>query len=248
MCRISNGRLIAILVGSTICAGAVHSYVFIIGRTLAGLGAAGILQGALAIITHLIPLAKRQIYIGVVVSVFGFSACGGPIIGGVLSDTCGWRWCFWMFVSRSLIPVNADAAGCSNLPLGGAALLLAMVFTKTDKKGSATQHASFLRKLRALDPAGVLLLVGAVYALLFALQDAGNKYSWSSSRSIGLLICSGLLFLSFAALQYFLTDNATVPPRLLKNRTVITGSLILAFSNAASYVVSSSTTILSPIR
>lgn len=94
--------LIVILVGSIICASANHSYVFIIGRTVAGLGAAGVLQGALAIITHLIPLAKRQIYIGIVVSVFGFSACGGPILGGVLSDRCGWRWCFWMFVSEFL--------------------------------------------------------------------------------------------------------------------------------------------------
>lgn len=58
--------------------------------------AAGLLQGALGIITYIAPLENRQLYIGAVVSVFGISACGGPILGGVLSDRVGWRWCFWM--------------------------------------------------------------------------------------------------------------------------------------------------------
>lgn len=110
---------------------------------------------------------------------------------------------------------------------------------KVDMKGAATQKGTFVSKLYTFDPAGILLLVGAVYALLAALQDGGNRYSWSSSRLVGLLTCSGLLFLMFAAVQYFMGDGATVPPRLLKNRTVITGSLILAFSNAASFIVSS---------
>lgn len=90
-----------LIVGSTICATAPASYVFIIGRAVAGTGAAGLLQGALGIITYIAPLEKRQLYIGAVVSVFGISACGGPILGGVLSDRVGWRWCFWMWLYLS---------------------------------------------------------------------------------------------------------------------------------------------------
>ena len=89
-----------LVVGSTICANAPASYAFIIGRAVAGTRAAGLLQGAYGIITYIAPLEKRQLYIGAVVSVFGISACGGPILGGggVLSDRVGWRWCFWMWL------------------------------------------------------------------------------------------------------------------------------------------------------
>ena len=64
------------------CAAAPVSSVFIGGRAVAGLGAAGLLQGALAIVTFIAPLEKRQLYIGLIISVFGISACGGPILRG----------------------------------------------------------------------------------------------------------------------------------------------------------------------
>ena len=47
------------------CNALIHtSYAFIVGRVVAGLGAAGLLQGALGIITYIAPLEKRQLYIG----------------------------------------------------------------------------------------------------------------------------------------------------------------------------------------
>ena len=58
---------------------------------MAGLGAAGLLQGALAIVTFIAPLEKRQLYLGLIVSVFGISACEGPILGGALCARVSWR-------------------------------------------------------------------------------------------------------------------------------------------------------------
>ena len=71
---------------------------FIVGRAIAGLGAAGLLQGALCIISYIAPLEKRPLYIGITISVFGVSTCTGPLLGGVLTDRASWRWCFWMYV------------------------------------------------------------------------------------------------------------------------------------------------------
>jgi MFS family permease len=66
------------------------------GRALQGLGSAGILQGALAIIGDCIPLSKRTLFIALVTSIFGVATCFGPILGGVFTDSSlGWRWCFW---------------------------------------------------------------------------------------------------------------------------------------------------------
>ena len=79
-----------------LCAVAPSSAIFITGRALAGIGAAGLIQGAFGTITKIVPLEKRPAYIGVVVSTFGISACASPVLGGALTDARGWEWCFWM--------------------------------------------------------------------------------------------------------------------------------------------------------
>jgi MFS family permease len=85
-------------VGSTLCAAAPNSITFIIGRAVAGVGAAGLYQGALAIIGLMVELKKRPLYLGIVLSVFGIAVCLGPPLGGIFVDRSSWRWSFWMFV------------------------------------------------------------------------------------------------------------------------------------------------------
>ena len=87
--------------GSALCAASPSSQAFIGGRAIAGVGAAGLLQGALGIITYIAPLQKRPLYMAIVISVFGISLCVGPVLGGVLTDRVSWRWCFYMWVYRN---------------------------------------------------------------------------------------------------------------------------------------------------
>lgn len=84
-------------VGSIICATAPRSPVFVVGRGVAGIGTAGIFQGAPAVVGFIAPLEKCSLYFGIVVSVFGFATCFGPILGGAFTDHPSWRWCFWMY-------------------------------------------------------------------------------------------------------------------------------------------------------
>ena len=91
-----------VIAGSVLCAIAPTSGVFIAGRAIAELGAAGLLQGALAIITHIVKLERRPTFMGIVISVFGLSVCEGPVLGGAFIDNTSWRWCFWMCVTCQL--------------------------------------------------------------------------------------------------------------------------------------------------
>jgi fucose permease len=78
--------LIIFEVGSIICAAATSSPMFIVGRAVAGAGAAALFSGGMNIIGYSVPLQKRPIYIAALSSMFGIASVVGPILGGVLTD------------------------------------------------------------------------------------------------------------------------------------------------------------------
>lgn len=59
-----------------------------------------------------------------------------------------------------------------------------------------------------------------VTCLLLALQWGGSKYEWKDVKVIVLLVISAVLSLVFARIQFYLSDNATLPPRILRYSTV----------------------------
>lgn len=79
-------------VGSVICGAAPNAVALIVGRAVAGLGAAGIFSGAMLIIAHAVPLAKRPIYSGIIGGMYGIASVMGPLLGGVFTDKVSWRW------------------------------------------------------------------------------------------------------------------------------------------------------------
>lgn len=73
-------------VGSAVCGAAPSSVVFIVGRAVAGIGAAGIFQGGMMVIVGLVPLGKRPVFTAVFGMAFGVCAVLGPIVGGAFTD------------------------------------------------------------------------------------------------------------------------------------------------------------------
>ena len=83
--------LVLFEVGSIICAAATSSPMFIIGRAVAGAGAAALFSGGMTIIGFSVALRKRAIYIALLSSMFGIASIVGPILGGALTDRASWR-------------------------------------------------------------------------------------------------------------------------------------------------------------
>ena len=82
--------------GSILCAAAKNSTMLIVGRAVAGVGAAALFSGGITIIGYSVRLEKRPIYIALLSSMFGISSVVGPLLGGVFTDRTGWPWCFWI--------------------------------------------------------------------------------------------------------------------------------------------------------
>ena len=73
-------------VGSVLCGAAVNSEMLIVGRAVAGVGAAALFSGSMIIIGYSVPLRKRPIYVGLLSSMFGVASVVGPILGGAFTD------------------------------------------------------------------------------------------------------------------------------------------------------------------
>lgn len=226
-------------VGSTVCAAAPESKAFIVGRVVAGLGAAGILQGALAIIGYIVELERRPLFMGIVISVFGVSICIGPVMGGAIIDRVSWRWCFWMqvvLVSLGLCTAN-EMSPSSNLPIGGAALALILVFLRLRNTQNEDRALSLQEKFQHMDFVGTITFIGSICCVILALQWGGQTMPWSSAKVIALFVTSGVLAIIFGYIQWKIGDRATIPLRILRQRSILSGSTFLFFFGMLNYVV-----------
>ncbi|KAF1914749.1 permease of the major facilitator superfamily [Ampelomyces quisqualis] len=208
------GCIILFEVGSIICATARSSLIFIIGRAIAGCGAAGLMQGSFAIVTKTVRLSQRPFYFGLFVSAFGVSIGVGPVLGGMLADRGMWRWCFWI-----------------NLPLGAMVFMLVLACLKSmGVDGKADRSVcGIMQFLYRLDIGGSILLVASVSCLFMAMQWGGQSLPWGSPIVIGLVISSAVLFAFFLILEWAMGDDASVPFPVLQERSIASGGVYLFF-------------------
>lgn len=204
--------------GSLICGVAPSSEGLIIGRAVAGMGAAGLFSGAVIIITQMVPLDKRPVYQGILGAMFGIASVIGPLMGGAFTDNLTWRWCFYI-----------------NLPFGGLTAIL--IFFLFDAPEPVQGRAGARDQISQLDLPSLALFLPAIISLLLALQWGGSRYAWGNGRIIALFVIFGVLILGFVAMQGYRGDKATVPPRLIKNRNILSSACFAFFLVGSLYCI-----------
>ncbi|KAI9861360.1 MAG: hypothetical protein M1813_005257 [Trichoglossum hirsutum] len=205
--------------GSLICGAAPTSVALIVGRAIAGIGVGGIFSGALVILAYSLPLAKRPAVFGLVSGMWGIASVAGPLLGGVFTDRISWRWCFYI-----------------NLPIGAVSILVIVFILKIPREDNA-EGKSIRERILDLDLVGASILIPTVICLLLALQWGGTKYPWKNSRIIGLLVGAGILAVIFTFSQIRLGDRATLPPRILSQRSVTAGVIYSVMFGAGFFVL-----------
>lgn len=147
--RVFKAGLVIFTLGSVLCSVAPNLDSLVAFRMVQAVGGSMLNPVAMSIITNTFTDPReRARAIGVWGGVVGISMAAGPIVGGLLVDSVGWRSIFWI-----------------NLPVGLAALLLTWRYVPESRAPKA----------RRPDPVGQLLVIALLGSLTYAIIEAPNS-------------------------------------------------------------------------
>ena len=184
--------------GSVLCGMSDSIGQLIVFRTLQGLGAGAVQPIALTIIGDVFDPVKRAQIQGLFSSVWGVSAVVGPALGGILTETVGWPWVFYV-----------------NVPVGAIAVFLLLRHF----------HENVERRRHRLDWAGTLTLSAGIAALLIAVSEVGTSAGWGSPEFLGLMAAAVVLLGAFVRIEHSAAEPV-IDPKLVR-RALIGASLAI---------------------
>jgi EmrB/QacA subfamily drug resistance transporter len=157
--RVFQAGLTVFTVASLLCSVAPSLGWLVAFRALQAIGGSMLNPVAMSIITNVFTEPRdRARAIGVWGGVVGLSLALGPVLGGVLVDSIGWRAIFWV-----------------NVPVGIAAGILAALFVPE----SRSPHP------RRIDPVGQLLVVAVLASLTYGIIEGPHR-GWGSTEIVTL--------------------------------------------------------------
>jgi EmrB/QacA subfamily drug resistance transporter len=159
-------------------------------RAIQGLGAGGLMVGAMATLGDIVAPRERGRYMSYMMVVMMLATIGGPLIGGFITTAFSWRWIFYI-----------------NIPVGGAALVYII----------STLHLPPKRVNHRVDYLGGGLLGLAATALVLLATWGGTEYPWASGQIIGLAVLSALALAGFCMVELRVAEPI-LPLHLFKNR------------------------------
>jgi EmrB/QacA subfamily drug resistance transporter len=161
--RIFQLGLVLFSLGSLLCALAPSQEMLIAARVLQAIGGSMLNPVAMSIIRNVFESPRERAQaIGVWGAMFGISMSLGPVVGGALVDSVGWRSVFLV-----------------NVPVGVLVIALTALFVPE----SRAQHP------RRLDPVGQVLVIVALFTLTYAIIE-GPGNGWLSATTLGLFAVS----------------------------------------------------------
>jgi EmrB/QacA subfamily drug resistance transporter len=170
--RIFLVGIVVFTLGS-LAAGLAWSDTSLIGaRAFQGLGAAIITPAALSILSTTFGEGReRNIALGVWGAVGGFGAAAGVLLGGVLTDSLGWEWIFFV-----------------NVPVGLAGLALAPRLLDESRDARS----------KSFDAVGAVLVTSGLSSLVYAITQAGQN-GWTAGRTLTFFSVAVALIVGFVA-------------------------------------------------
>lgn len=211
--RLGRRRVFAIgivifTLASALCGIAPNPLVLNLSRALQGIGGAILFAVSLALVAQEFIGKERAKAMGIFGATIGIAVAIGPLVGGALTTTLGWRWIFYL-----------------NIPIGVGALFVTLNKLAESRDPSA----------RGVDWAGLVIFATANAALVLALLR-GNEDGWDSVRIVSLLVGSGVLLVLFILVESRVSQPM-LPLGFFRNPT-FAGAQVAAFAISASMFAS----------
>ena len=182
--------IIIFLAGSALSGLSQSMVQLITFRAIQGLGAGGLMVGAMATIGEIVPPRQRGKYMSYFMVVMMLATVAGPLVGGWITTAFSWRWIFYI-----------------NLPLGGAALVYVM----------ATLHMPPRRVEHRIDYLGGILLGVIATSVILVATWGGTEYSWASAPVLVLIALAVGSLVAFIAVERRAAEPM-LPLHLFQNR------------------------------
>jgi DHA2 family multidrug resistance protein len=191
--------LVGFTLSSALCGMAPNLLVLVVARIMQGLAGGGLLAKAQALLFETFPReqqpqAQAMFGIGVIAG-----PALGPVLGGYLTDTIGWRWIFFI-----------------NLPVGVIAVLMAIIFLPRDRPEDI--------KHTTVDWAGIGLLTLGLGCFQTMLEE-GQQDDWFSSNFIVVMALGSVIGIGLFIWRELTARNPAVDLRVLRYRTLAAGSV-----------------------
>ncbi|KTR87203.1 multidrug MFS transporter [Leucobacter chromiiresistens] len=161
-------------------------------RAVQGVGAGGLAALSQVIMADIISPRERGRYMGLFGAVMALSTVGGPLLGGVITDSINWRWNF--FVA---------------LPFAVAALFIVQKTLHLPKRP---------KKQTSIDYFGIVLLSAAVSLLLIWITNAGKDYDWWSLTTV-LMVGGAIVATVLFIIVELRSKEPLIPLTLFRSRT-----------------------------
>ncbi|KAF4344385.1 branchpoint-bridging [Fusarium beomiforme] len=180
--------------GSLVCALVNDLAIFIAGRAIQGLGAAGMQTLVNICISDMFSQRDRGLYYGLTSLIWAVASGIGPVLGGAFTDRLDWRWCFWI-----------------NLPITAAVFVL-LVFTLKLPSPNTPVWVG----LKAIDWPGSFLVIGGSLMILLGLYLGGVYEPWNSATVVSLIVSGVVTAALFVWNEWKLAEYPVLPVHLFK--------------------------------
>ncbi|MFE9432089.1 MFS transporter [Streptomyces sp. NPDC006640] len=201
--------LVIYVLGSAAAGLSQNAGMLIACRVVQGVGVGGLSALAQIVMAAMISPRERGRYSGYLGATFAVATVGGPLLGGVITDTSwlGWRWCFYVGVPFAIIAL--------------------IVLQKT-------LHLPVVKRDVKVDWGGAFFISAAVSLLLLWVTFAGDKYDWVSWQTYVMVAGAVVLGLLFVLVESKASEPI-IPLRLFRNRTITLSSLASLFVGVAMF-------------
>ncbi|GAB3566476.1 MDR family MFS transporter [Spelaeicoccus albus] len=178
---------------------------FIAARAAQGLGAGMTFTTLLATVADVVPAEKRARFQSIFGAIAPVSMIVGPWIGGIITDSLGWRWIFFF-----------------NLPLIALSIVGAAVLLRLPRRSRGGR----------VDVAGLFAIAGLSLGAVLAVSWGGHQYDWLSIQVIGAAIVALAGIVALVPIERR-AQHPILSPDLFGNRSVLMSFIVMFLTMGA---------------